>query len=326
MTPQEVSRNLRVVQEKHKNDFTPTFNVCLSDMARDSANAIDTLLAATEKTITICGSTRFKEEFLKAQCDLTFDGWIVFSVPFFEHADNMVLTREQKEIAIQSHLRKIAVSSAIYVINKGGYIGESTKNEIQYAKDHGKQVIFMENLKDLRKDGYDSLASAIYALNQIKRDLNSKYGSEEFFKTHEISSELYQLAYHDSLTGCYNRNMLEKMRTELDNKAGLVIVIDLDNFKQYNTDYGHIGGDRRLKEVAEKLQGSFRRAFRLGGDEFMLITDRRFNNIDEVLNAIGGLSYGIYEKRSSEFLSSAMHKADFLMYENKKRKQKTEAR
>jgi len=44
MTPREVSRQLRQVQEKHKDDFTPTFNICLSDMARDSANAIDNLL------------------------------------------------------------------------------------------------------------------------------------------------------------------------------------------------------------------------------------------------------------------------------------------
>jgi len=167
---------------------------------------------------------------------------------------------------------------------------------------------------------------------KIKKDPNAKSPSEEYIRiftvpfckeSRDTGSDLYQLAYHDSLTGCYNRNMLEQMRTEFDNKACFVVIIDLDNFKQYNTDYGHIGGDRRLKEIAIKLQGAFQRTFRLGGDEFMLIAGGYSRSIEEFLNAIGGLSYGIYDKSSSEFLSSAMHKADLLMHENKKRKKKT---
>ena len=55
-----------------------------------------------------------------------------------------------------------------------------------------------------------------------------------------IKNQLYQLAYYDTLTGCYNRNMLEKMRTELDDKEFLVIMIDLDDLKHYNTAYGHV--------------------------------------------------------------------------------------
>lgn len=332
MTPREVSKELRLVQEKHKGDFTPTFNVIISDMARDAANAIDTLLAATDKTITICGSTRFKEEFLKAQRDLTFDGWIVFSVPFFEYADGIVFTHEQKDIAVKSHLRKIAVSNAIYVINKDGYIDESTRNEIQYARDLGKEVIFMENLKDLRKDGYDSLAYAVQALNQFKKDLNAVYGkspSEGFLNKkfnlptsaypHLIDPDLYRLAYTDALTGCFNRNMLEKTRPEFDQKRLTIIMIDLDNFKKYNTDYGHIGGDRRLQEVANILKRKFSLVYRLGGDEFLVITEQ--DRSRDFMNSIGGLSCGIYNKHTSESLSSAMHKADLLMYMVKTKKQ-----
>ena len=43
------------------------------------------------------------------------------------------------------HKRKIDMADAIYVINKNGYIGSSTRSEIQYAIEHGKQVIFMED-------------------------------------------------------------------------------------------------------------------------------------------------------------------------------------
>jgi len=44
------------------------------------------------------------------------------------------------------HKRKIDMADAIYVINKGGYVGESTKSEIKYALEHGKAVMFMESV------------------------------------------------------------------------------------------------------------------------------------------------------------------------------------
>ena len=47
----------------------------------------------------------------------------------------------------EMHKQKIDLSDEIYVINVGGYIGESTKNEIEYAKARGKEVSFMENKK-----------------------------------------------------------------------------------------------------------------------------------------------------------------------------------
>lgn len=42
------------------------------------------------------------------------------------------------------HKRKIDMADAIYVINVGGYIGESTRSEIEYAQSKGKKVIFLE--------------------------------------------------------------------------------------------------------------------------------------------------------------------------------------
>jgi len=54
-------------------------------------------------------------------------------------------TEEQKVMLDDIHKRKIDMSDAIYVINKDGYIGSSTRSEIQYAKRHGKQIILMED-------------------------------------------------------------------------------------------------------------------------------------------------------------------------------------
>ena len=98
------------------------------------------------KVITLCGSTRFKTEFLDAQKRLTLEGNIVISVGLFGHSgDSDVWTEGTKEMLDNMHKRKIDMSDAIYVINPGGYIGESTRSEIDYAKAHGKEVIYLEN-------------------------------------------------------------------------------------------------------------------------------------------------------------------------------------
>ena len=106
------------------------------------------------KVITLCGSTRFKEQFMKAQKELTLQGNIVISVGLFGHSgdsevwenmDEGTLTKT-KEMLDDIHKRKIDMSDEIFVINVGGYIGDSTKSEIQYAKENGKVVRYLENI------------------------------------------------------------------------------------------------------------------------------------------------------------------------------------
>lgn len=105
------------------------------------------------KVITLCGSTRFKEEFLEAQKRLTLEGNIIISVGLFGHAgDNEVwenmdegtLTKT-KAMLDDMHKRKIDMADEIFVINVGGYIGESTQSEIEYAKATGKAVRYLED-------------------------------------------------------------------------------------------------------------------------------------------------------------------------------------
>ena len=104
------------------------------------------------KVITLCGSTRFKDEFLEAQKRLTLEGNIVISVGLFGHSgDNEVwenmdegtLTKT-KEMLDDMHKRKIDMADEIYVINVGGYIGESTRSEIEYARQNGKGIEYLE--------------------------------------------------------------------------------------------------------------------------------------------------------------------------------------
>lgn len=97
------------------------------------------------KVITLCGSTRFKDEFMRAQKELTLKGNIVITVGLFGHSgDNEVWTEGTKAMLDDMHLRKIDMADEIFVVNVGGYIGESTTREIAYAKAHGKAVNYLE--------------------------------------------------------------------------------------------------------------------------------------------------------------------------------------
>ena len=99
--------------------------------------------------ITLCGSTRFKEQFLETQKRLTLAGNIVISVGLFGHSgDDEVWTEGTKEMLDDMHKRKIDMADSIYVINVGGYIGESTRSEIEYAKKNGKPIEYHEPVTD----------------------------------------------------------------------------------------------------------------------------------------------------------------------------------
>ena len=98
--------------------------------------------------ITLCGSTRFKDEFMEAQKELTLEGHIVISVGCFGHSDPDPRIEANKEMLDEMHFKKIDMADAIYVINVDGYVGKSTAREIEYAKSHDKLIIFHEEPQD----------------------------------------------------------------------------------------------------------------------------------------------------------------------------------
>ena len=97
--------------------------------------------------ITLCGSIKFKDEFMKVQEKLTLDGNIVLTPNFFNNIKKAEIDLETKRMLDEMHKQKIDMSDEIYVINFGGYIGESTKTEIEYAKTKGKKVSYLESTK-----------------------------------------------------------------------------------------------------------------------------------------------------------------------------------
>lgn len=101
------------------------------------------------KVITLCGSTRFKDEFYEVQKRLTLEGNVVISVGLFGHSgDDEVWTEGTKEMLDDMHKAKIDMADEIFVINVDDYIGTSTKSEIEYAKAHNKKINYLVEHKE----------------------------------------------------------------------------------------------------------------------------------------------------------------------------------
>ena len=106
------------------------------------------------RVITLCGSTRFKDAFMREQKRLTLEGNIVISVGLFGHSgDNEVwesmggdTITTTKMMLDDMHKRKIDMADEIFVINENGYIGDSTKSEIAYAEAKGKKVTYLNSV------------------------------------------------------------------------------------------------------------------------------------------------------------------------------------
>ena len=97
------------------------------------------------KVITLCGSARFKDEFTKQEQILSLKGYIVLSPIFFDEEIQTKLERTKLEMLKLMHYKRIELADEILVINKYGYIGDSTKKEIDFAKKLNKIIKFIEN-------------------------------------------------------------------------------------------------------------------------------------------------------------------------------------
>ncbi len=93
--------------------------------------------------ITLCGSTKYKNDFLMVNKWLTLQGNVVISVAMFGHVDKEPLYSDEKEILDEIHKRKIDLANEIFVVDIDGYIGSSTQGEIEYAKSKGKDVRYL---------------------------------------------------------------------------------------------------------------------------------------------------------------------------------------
>lgn len=103
------------------------------------------------KIICLCGSTRFQKEFQDAALRETLENKIVLSVGAMHHSDTELFAEfsEDQFKAVKSkldalHFKKIELADEVLILNVGGYIGESTRNELNHALKLGKHIRFLE--------------------------------------------------------------------------------------------------------------------------------------------------------------------------------------
>lgn len=171
--------------------------------------------------------------------------------------------------------------------------------------------------------------------------LNSKLTQSKRY-TREIG-RLTQLAYHDGLTGLYNRRKIVELLdvAVASQMSGWVLIIDLDNFKAVNDQYGHHAGDQLLRHTANKLRetlGDEAHIGRIGGDEFVIVTDccsEPLTLMADIKSSIGesagvdssgvSISASIGAARldtAATSVSELLHQADQEMYLDKARTKK----
>jgi hypothetical protein len=92
--------------------------------------------------ITLCGSMRFREEFERLDAELALAGHVVLTPTALEPSTE--ITAEQRARLGRIHLQRIAMADEVLVVNVGGYLGESTRREIEHARSRGIAVRFLE--------------------------------------------------------------------------------------------------------------------------------------------------------------------------------------
>lgn len=180
--------------------------------------------------------------------------------------------------------------------------------------------------------GYAIVMATLQDLQQQSEEV-----IEEIINTEEAHKELLDIAYIDSLTGCFKRDWaMQNLQQRIDeNQDFLVIFIDLDGLKFVNDNYGHQEGDLYLLIVVKLIKEFFpnKAVCRLGGDEFLVIfegkdykachavTQALWDELNSLSQTSGeymmSFSYGITTYEEGMSCASLLNNADKKMYDFK---------
>ena len=97
------------------------------------------------KVVTLCGSVRFWDKIQETYEKLELENeYVVIGIT--PHVMSRDFTEYEENLLDELHRIKIDLSDSIFVVNVGGYIGKSTKAEIEYAKEKDKEILYLENI------------------------------------------------------------------------------------------------------------------------------------------------------------------------------------
>ncbi len=173
-----------------------------------------------------------------------------------------------------------------------------------------------------------------------------KFTMSELMSSQQYADAMSELATRDSLTGVYNKTAFdEKVRAlEEDISDGSaafgLVMVDLNNLKMINDNYGHSKGDRSIRKICGHIGETFSEfpVYRIGGDEFVVVLDEngcrqaeslvgRFQNrvaaneadssLDPWEQVTAAIGYALFDAAAGDSVQSVLVRADRQMYRNK---------
>lgn len=200
-----------------------------------------------------------------------------------------------------------------------------------------------DSLRRIATTALDMLRDAHNALEEANRHITTQRSRIEHLENIATTDELTTLVNRRGFSEAFDRELDRTNRGQT--KGGLLLMIDLDNFKVINDTYGHAAGDAALRLVADTLKTTVRRmdiAARLGGDEFVIL----FSNA-EVMGAVDRAqqlamrlnsltlrwqgekipvraSIGMRAYAAGDTVETVLHGADCAMYDVKAKRAKKE--
>jgi diguanylate cyclase len=296
-----------------------------------------------------------KKDEIRKQLDELLEKGAVFTRKLNQDLYRKFFIRDIQKESNEQLQKEIQVADD--VTKRAGELILNTIKDILKSSEHSSEFAHkLENYAgDVKKaNRLDEVTTVLSSLLRDTHELESKHGkiqkkleksSVDLESLHVQLTETKKEALRDALTGIYNRRFFDaEMQRQLArvNKEGAVcslIMLDIDNFKRFNDDYGHIIGDKLLKTVTGEMKAATREndmVCRYGGEEFgvicpdiklkkaLEIAERIRRMISEIEFTVRGnlvyvfVSGGVSLLNETDTIKSAVHRADEAMYTAKR--------
>lgn len=277
---------------------------------------------------------------------------LLSNYPVFPPVQAQTLYRNFVADELESGTWKMRESVEAMLIELGQSIHDTHNDASNFQNSIDKTFSSLHRVED---EGW-SIEEVMGLIRELDGDSKAIRNATQFFsgsldkakeEIESLKDQLQQsqkLALYDSLTGLLNRHSFDTELTALlksDNKGLCLILADIDHFKKFNDDYGHLLGDQVLKSVGRRLLDATRdgaKAFRFGGEEFAILIpksglrqarqyaetlrklidkltlrDKRTTKLIDHISA----SFGVSEFEKGDSLTSFIARADDLLYKAK---------